>query len=66
MATLVKKPKPRKPKKPLKQSTPALSSLASDILTGRIWATQADARRLAASVLGQDEAAGQAKPKRRQ
>ncbi|WP_132958919.1 hypothetical protein [Rhizobium sp. BK251] len=44
---------------PKKQSSPGLSTLASDILSGRKKATQGDAERLAASVLGQDEKKGQ-------
>lgn len=43
---------------PAKQSSPRLSTLAAAILAGK-RATQADARRLAASVLSQDEVRGQ-------
>jgi hypothetical protein len=42
-----------------KQSSSALSSLASKILSGEKKPTVGDARKLAASVLGQDETKGQ-------
>lgn len=43
-----------------KESSPNLSSLASKVLSGQKKATPADAKKLAASVLSQDE-----KPKRK-
>ncbi len=46
-----------------KQSTPRMSTLASKVLSGEKKATQADAKRLAASVLSQDEKPGQ-KPRK--
>ena len=42
-----------------KQSTPPISTLASRVLSGDKKATPADAKRLAASVLSQDETKGQ-------
>lgn len=42
-----------------KQSTPKLSTLASKVLSGAKKPTTADAKRLAASVLSQDEKKGQ-------
>lgn len=42
-----------------KQSSPPLSTLAAKILSGEKKATQADAKKLAGSVLGQDEKKGQ-------
>lgn len=42
-----------------KQSSSRLSTLASKVLSGDKKATQADAKRLAASVLSQDEKKGQ-------
>jgi len=57
---MVKKPtKPPAKPAPKKQSSPKLSTLASDILSGRKKPTKADAARLAGSVLGQDEKKGQ-------
>ncbi|MGR9476998.1 hypothetical protein [Rhizobium leguminosarum] len=55
------KPQPaaKAPPAAKKQSSPALSTLASNILSGKKKATQDDAARLAASVLGQDEKKGQ-------
>jgi hypothetical protein len=41
-----------------KQSTPKISSLAGKILSGAKKATPSDARKLAASVLSQDEKKG--------
>ena len=41
-----------------KQSSPPLSTLASKVLSGTKTATPADAKRLAASVLSQDEKKG--------
>jgi hypothetical protein len=41
-----------------KQSSPPISSLAGKILSGAKTATPADARKLAASVLSQDEKKG--------
>lgn len=46
-----------------KMTSPSLSSLASKILRGEKTATQADAKKLAASVLSQDEIQGQPKKK---
>lgn len=48
-----------------KQSSPTLSTLASKILSGEKKATQADAKKLAASVLSQDETKGQKPPKKK-
>ncbi len=48
-----------------KQSTPKTSSLASKVLSGQKKATQNDAKRLAASVLSQDEKKGQGRSPRR-
>lgn len=50
-------------KKPTKQSSPKVSSLASKVLSGQKKPTAAESRRLAASVLSQDETKGQ-KPKK--
>jgi hypothetical protein len=44
---------------PKKQSSSKVSSLASKVLSGQKKATTADARKLAASVLSQDEKKGQ-------
>jgi hypothetical protein len=41
-----------------KQSTPAISTLASKVLSGAKKPTIAEAKKLAASVLSQDERAG--------
>lgn len=46
-----------------KQSSPSVSTLASKVLSGQKTATQADAKKLAASVLSQDETKGQGKKK---
>ncbi|TCU75261.1 hypothetical protein EDE08_103481 [Bradyrhizobium sp. R2.2-H] len=46
-----------------KQSSPKLSTLASKILSGEKKPTVTDAKKLAASVLSQDETKGQ-KPKK--
>ncbi|MDZ4659044.1 MAG: hypothetical protein SH868_15825 [Bythopirellula sp.] len=46
-----------------KQSTSAISTLAAAILSGKKEPTVADAKKLAASVLSQDERKGQQKPK---
>jgi hypothetical protein len=46
---------------PTKQSTPKLSTLASKVLSGTKSATPAESRRLAASVLSQDEKPGNKK-----
>lgn len=46
---------------PKKQSSPNTSSLAGKILSGSKKPTPADARKLAASVLSQDEKKGQGK-----
>lgn len=42
-----------------KQSSPSLSTLASKVLSGTKKATPSDAKKLAASVLSQDEKKGQ-------
>lgn len=42
-----------------KESSPKLSSLASDVLAGRVKPTPQQTKSLAASVLGQDETVGQ-------
>lgn len=52
-----KKPSPRK------QSTSPLSTLASKVMSGEKKPTLAEAKRLAASVLSQDEKKGQSKKK---
>lgn len=44
---------------PKKQSSPPISTLASRVLSGDKKATQTDAKKLAASVLSQDEKKGQ-------
>jgi hypothetical protein len=41
-----------------KQSSPKISTLASKVLSGAKTPTKADAKRLAASVLSQDEKKG--------
>lgn len=46
------------PKRPTKQSSPRVSTLASKILAGK-KPTTAEAKTLAASVLSQDETKGQ-------
>jgi hypothetical protein len=56
---MVKKGKPV-----VKQSSSRMSSLASKILSGEKKATQTDAKRLAASVLSQDEKRGQSPRKK--
>jgi hypothetical protein len=48
---------------PRKQSTPKVSTLASDVLSGRKKPTPKQAKTLAASVLSQDEKKGQRKRK---
>lgn len=58
---------PSKP--PPRQTSPKVSTLASDVLAGRIKPTAAQVRSLAASALAQDQTDGQkpkpsAKPKR--
>jgi hypothetical protein len=47
---------------PKKQSSSSVSTLASKILSGSKKASEGDAKRLAASVLGQDEKKGQQPP----
>jgi len=47
-----------------KQSSSRISSLASKVLGGNIRPTKKDAKKLAASVLSQDETKGQQKKKR--
>lgn len=49
-------------KPPTKQTSPRVSSLASNVLAGRAKPTASQTRTLAASVLSQDEKKGQ-KPK---
>lgn len=44
---------------PKKQSSPKISTLASKVLSGEKKPTAADAKKLAASVLSQDETKGQ-------
>ena len=44
-----------------KQSTPPISTLASKVLSGKKTPTVTDAKKLAASVLSQDEKKGQKK-----
>jgi len=46
-----------------KQSSPSLSTLAAKILSGKKKPTVTDAKKLAASVLSQDETKGQKKTK---
>jgi len=46
---------------PKKQTTPSVSSLASRVLSGSKKATAAETKRLAASVLSQDEKRGNRK-----
>ena len=46
---------------PKKQSSSKVSSLASKVLSGQKKPTPADAKKLAASVLSQDETKGQRK-----
>jgi hypothetical protein len=64
-------PKKAPTKKPVhgittrKMTSPAISSLASKILRGEKTATQADAKKLAASVLSQDEIHGQPQVKKK-
>lgn len=48
-----------------KQSAPKTSTLAAKILSGAKKPTAADARKLAGSVLSQDETRGQKAPKKR-
>lgn len=48
----------RRPTVAKKQSTPPISSLASKVLSGAKKPTAADAKKLAASVLSQDEKKG--------
>ena len=45
--------------KPKKQSSSSVSTLASRVLSGHKKPTEAEAKRLAASVLSQDETKGQ-------
>ncbi|WP_193189049.1 hypothetical protein [Nisaea sediminum] len=52
-------------KKPNKQTSPRISSLASDVLAGRTKPTPKQVKSLAASALGQDETKGQRPSKRR-
>jgi len=44
---------------PKKQSSPKISTLASQVLSGDKKPTTAEVKKLAASVLGQDEKKGQ-------
>ncbi len=50
-------------KKPRKQTSDRVSSLASDVLAGRKKPTIAESKTLAASALGQDEKKGKRGPK---
>ena len=50
-------------KKSNKQTSPRISSLASDVLAGRTKPTPKQVRSLAASALGQDQTKGQGKRK---
>lgn len=52
---MAKKPTPR-------ETSPKVSSLASNVLSGRVTPTKAQVKTLAASALGQDQTRGQ-KPK---
>lgn len=54
---MARKPSGAKPP-PKKQSSTATSKLASDVLAGRKKPSPAEAKRLAASVLSQDENKG--------
>lgn len=49
---------------PKKQSTSSLSTLASKVLSGQKKATTPEAKKLAASVLSQDEKKGQGQKKK--
>jgi hypothetical protein len=49
---------------PKKQSSSSTSTLASKVLSGQKKATNVDAKKLAASVLSQDEKKGQGPKKR--
>lgn len=49
-------------KTPPRQTSPRISTLASNVLAGRVNPTRAQVNALAASALGQDQTAGQ-KPK---
>ena len=46
-------------KKPTKQSSPSISTLAAKVLSGQKKPTIAETKRLAGSVLSQDETKGQ-------
>lgn len=46
-----------------KQTSPKVSTLASNVLTGKVKPTPAQTKTLAASVLSQDEKKGQTKKK---
>lgn len=48
---------------PKKETTPKASTLASKILSGQKQPTKSDAKKLAGSVLSQDETKGQGKKK---
>ncbi len=48
---------------PRKQSQPPISTIASKVLSGDKKATPTEVKRLAASVLSQDETRGQSKKK---
>ena len=54
----------KKPNPPRKQTNPAVSTLAAKVLRGSKKPTQSDSKRLAGSVLSQDEKKGQSKPTR--
>ncbi len=49
---------------PKKESRPKISTLAAKVLSGKTKPTAAVAKKLAGSVLSQDEKKGQRKPKR--
>lgn len=51
-------------KNPPRQTTPSVSTLASNVLSGRVTPSAAQVRTLAATALGQDQTPGQ-KPKGR-
>ena len=56
---MAKKPSPRK------QSSTSLSTLAGKVLSGEKKPTTAEVKKLAASVLSQDEKKGQSRKKKR-
>ena len=50
---------------PKKQTSSRVSTLASNVLAGRVKPTPKQTRTLAATALGQDEKRGQSKPKKK-